>query len=406
MKQVRIIYTLIFTVSILSMLMLTSCGKGSNDEKLFAKAQSIYNKKGWEKFVKYVNKNGYFPISDGANNGATPLLIAVKNKDINSFNLFIEKGASASEKDATGANILDYALQNFDKELTTKIIEIMEREYWNTKDLDGKVPLIYFICNCNDYETVKKVLMLTKNIDEEDNKGKTLLMYAAQCNTDVRVTKLLLDNYAKIDNKNNNEWTALMYASRYNPNPMVMEDLLLRGAASSPNSVGLTITMLAACNPNPGVLLTLIKYINDVNAKTDKDKTALMYACENKQSSSVIKILTANKADLNVKDKDGKTALMYALENYNEPEAPYLLIAAGAECHDVDNAGKAIKDYLAANNNLKDTDLAKAIELKLNDKKNSNDQEKKSAENKEKNNNPESVDDTKNIDDKKDSGNN
>ena len=140
-------------------------------------------------------------------------------------------------------------------------------------------------------------------------------MYAAQSNVDVRTVKYLLDKGAKIDVKNSNEWTALMYAARYNPNPAVMEDLILRGANSEPNSVGLSITMLASCNPNPGVLLTLLKYKNEINAVTDKGKTALMYACENNQNANVIKMLIDNGADLNAKDSGGKTVREYMSTN-------------------------------------------------------------------------------------------
>ena len=146
-------------------------------------------------------------------------------------------------------------------------------------------------------------------------KMEKLRMYAAQCSFDVRTVKYLLDKGAKIDSKNRNEWSALMYAARYNPNPAVMEDLILRGANTGSNSVGLTITMLAACNPNPGVLLTLLKYKDEINASTDKGKTALMYACENNQNVAVIKMLIDNGADLVAKDSDGKTVREYMSAN-------------------------------------------------------------------------------------------
>lgn len=106
-----------------------------------------------------------------------------------------------------------------------------------------------------------------------------------------------------------------MYAARYNPNPAVMEDLILRGANSEPNSVGLTVTMLASCNPNPGVLLTLLKYKNEINSVTDNGKTALMYACENNQNAAVIKMLIDNGANLNARDSNGKTVREYMSAN-------------------------------------------------------------------------------------------
>lgn len=152
-----------------------------------------------------------------------------------------------------------------------------------------------------------------------------------------------------------------MYAARYNPNPSVMEDLILRGANTEPNSVGLTLTMLASCNKNPGVLFTLLKYKNEVKNYTTKGKTALMYACENQQDSSIIKMLIENGADINATDNDGKSALIYALENYEKPDVIYVLISAGVKTEITDKNGKTVSDYLAINEKLKTTDLETAL---------------------------------------------
>lgn len=358
MKKIELLGAafLIFTTAIF-----VSC-KEKTHEEILLKAQSIYDKKGMNGFEKYLKKNDYVPVKDNVQNSATPFLIATKNSDLESMNLFIQKGANPTETDGNGHNGIDYALNTESSEVINFVISQMPNEYWKNKDENGLLPCIKFINKCTDFAILQNVLNLTDNFSFADKNGKTLLMYAAQNNTDVRVTKFLLDNdITLLDKKNENEWTALMYASRYNPNPAVMEDLLLRGEDSNPNSVGLTVTMLASCNPNPGVLFTLFKYKDEVNAVTSQGKTALMYACENKQDSSVIKMLIDNGANVNAKDNDGKSALIYAIEYYDKADAVYVLISAGAETETFDNGGKTPLDYLNGNTSLKSTDLKNAL---------------------------------------------
>lgn len=310
------IKNILFSALILSSLLLVSCGdKKSSEENEFSKVQKIYDKKGMEGFCKYLEKNSYLAIKDATQNDATPLLLAVKAGDLEKTKLFLEKGASAEEKDSAGKDLLDYALENSDSEAINFAVTKMPSFYWNNSDSKGNLPLVKIIKQNSDFAFIQESIDLTRNINHADKDGKTPLMYAAQCSFDVRTVKYLLDKGAKIDSKNSNEWSALMYAARYNPNPAVMEDLILRGASSEPNSVGLTITMLAACNPNPGVLLTLLKYRDEINASTDKGKTALMYACENNQNAAVIKMLIDNGADLAAKDSDGKTVREYMSAN-------------------------------------------------------------------------------------------
>ena len=295
---------------------LISCGNEKTKEEMeFAKVQKIYDKKGMEGFCNYVDKKKYIAVKDASQDDATPILIAAKEGKLEKIDFFLEKGASPEEKDSKGKDLIDYVFENSNSEVIDFAVSKMPFFYWNQSDSESNLPFIKIIKNNSNFDIVKKCIDLTNNINSLDKDGKTPLMYAAQCNADVRTTKYLLDKGAKIDSKTNNEWTALMYAARYNPNPAVMEDLILRGASSEPNSVGLTITMLAACNPNPGVLLTLLKYKDEINASTDKGKTALMYACENNQNAAVIKMLIDKGADLSTKDSDGKTVREYMSAN-------------------------------------------------------------------------------------------
>lgn len=307
---------ILITLSLFTIFSVVSCSdKKAVEEKAFSKVQKIYDKKGMDGFCKYLDKNTYIAVKDTSQDEATPLLIAVKNGDLEKTKLFIDKGASVEEKDSAGKDLLSYALESSDQEVIDFVVSKMPTFYWNTFDSNSNNPFIKIIKQNLPFSIIRQSIDLTNDVNHSDKNGKTALMYAAQSNVDVRTVKYLLDKGAEIDIKNSNEWSALMYAARYNPNPAVMEDLILRGANSEPNSVGLTVTMLASCNSNPGVLLTLLKYKDEINSATDKGKTALMYACENNQSALAIKILIDNGADLSAKDSNGKTVREYMSSN-------------------------------------------------------------------------------------------
>lgn len=360
----KILYlSLLFFLLIIS---LDSCSNTTEEEKQYIKLEKIYNKKGLQGFAEEIVRDKYVAIKLSQENGATPLLIAVKNNELQLVKIFIENGASPiKEKDNQNKDFLDYAIE-FQKNEVNNLLEILPSDYWNTKDSDGNLPVVRLIQYSNSYTAIKSAIKKTENIEAKNDKDKTVLMYAAQYNIDVRILKMILDSLVNINEKNINEWTAAMYAARYNPNPTIVSDLLLRGADKSPNSVGISLTMLAACNPNPGVLLKIISELDEINLSTDQGKTAMMYACENQQSAEHINLLLDNNVNINSADNEGKTALMYALENYTEPDIAYLLIAAGADCTAEDKNGKTVSDYLQKNVSLKKSELSKIILMSQN----------------------------------------
>lgn len=350
-RNIRVLlFFYIFVVSIFS------CKK-SDENALLHKAQTTYQKKGLEGFKNFIEKNNYFPVIDTNENNATPLLLAIKNKNIDDIKLFLKKGASLDEVDQLDSDAIDYCLLYYDYDITSYLVENMPKTYWNF-DTISKV-----IAKANDYRFIQKVISFVDNFNVCDENKKTILMLASQYNTDVRVVKYILDKGADIQLKNANEWTALMYAARYNPNPYIVEDLILRGSDCTANSVGLTPIMLAACNPNSGVLFQLLKHQSNVNDATDQGKTALMYACENQQEPASLKLLIDAGADVNKQDLIGKTALMYAAQNYKTPDSIYLLISAGADMSIMDHSGKTANEYLAENTSLSNTNLSKTVDV-------------------------------------------
>lgn len=294
------------------------------------------------------------------------MLLSVKKLNGVDFEFFIENGASYSETDSRGLDLIDYCLAKKNEQIINYVFEKLPSDYLFQTNKKGMLNVTRIITEYQNYNFLTQFIAKLDNVNITSNTGKTLLMYVAQCNPDVRVIKQLIDQGADLLAENENNWTAIMYAARYNPNPYIFEDLLLRGSNTDSNIYGISLLMLAACNPNPGVLLTALRYLNNVNDTTLEGKTALMYACENQQVVEHINLLINNNANINLTDNEGKTALMYALENYTTPDIAYFLISAGADCTAEDKNGNTVSDYLQNNISLKKSELNKLLELSQN----------------------------------------
>lgn len=340
-------YLYICPILLVSLLVLTGC-----KDKSFSKAEKIYKNKGLDDYAAFVEeKNTYYKITDSKNNGATPLLVAIKDGKSAFVDSFIRHGASFfTEQDQDGKDMFDYLLEKLPSEDEAKqIIEIIPVDFWyseqNVKrllEIEINHPLFSILVEQNKFAP-----------DYVVGKGKTVLMYAAQHATDIRYIKQLAEKTSDINKINDNEWNAVMYAARYNPNPAVLEYLLKKDANTDRNTAGISLTMLAACNPNPGVLLNVPATEKYINTATSKGKTALMYACENKQNVDVIEILCRDfKENIDAVDSEGRTALMYALMTNTDSVVCEYLLKSGARTDIADNAGKTTKNYLDSNISL------------------------------------------------------
>lgn len=340
-------YLYICPILLVSLLVLIGC-----KDKSFSKAEKIYKNKGLDDYAAFVEeKNTYYKITDSNNNGATPLLVAIKEGNSSFVDSFIKRGASFfTEQDQDGKDIFDYLLEKVSAgDEVRQIIEIIPVDYWSSEqnikrllEIESNYPLFAILVEQDKFSP-----------DYIVGKGKTVLMYAAQHTPDIRYIKQLAEKTNDINKINDNEWNAVMYAARYNPNPAVLEYLLKKDANTERNTAGISLTMLAACNPNPGVLLNVPVTEKYINTATINGKTALMYACENNQSVDVIEILCRDfKEKINAVDSDGRTALMYALMTNKDVVVCKYLLQSGARVDISDNSGKTIKNYLDSNTSM------------------------------------------------------
>ena len=217
-------YLYICPILLVSLLVLIGC-----KDKSFSKAEKIYKNKGLDDYAAFVEeKNTYYKITDSKNNGATPLLIAIKDGKSAFVDSFIRHGASFfTEQDQDGKDIFDYLLEKVSAgDEVRQIIEIIPVDYWSSEqnikrllEIESNYPLFAILVEQDKFSP-----------DYIVGKGKTVLMYAAQHTPDIRYIKQLAEKTKDINKINDNEWNAVMYAARYNPNPAVLEYLLKKDA--------------------------------------------------------------------------------------------------------------------------------------------------------------------------------
>jgi ankyrin repeat protein len=88
----------------------------------------------------------------------------------------------------------------------------------------------------------------------------------------------------------------------------------------------------------------LIKAGADLNSQSDRQETALMYACRN-CSPKVVEFLLHHGADVNLRDEKGRTALMFATRGSCVEVVKLLLAFRLTRVNLQDNRGRLAMDY-------------------------------------------------------------
>lgn len=289
----------------------------NENQNALSLALSLNNKEVYETLLDHQSVTNTVVLSKDTNNKNALDYAIEKELNFTIIKKLLDTGVNLSEKDDSGLTLL-MKIAN-DRTYIDDITNYMlTKNIVNQEDNDGNITLTHFLQNTVNSDSIIEIIGLTYDINEPNKALKTPLMFASQINPNVAITKLLIDSGADLNAKNENEWTALMYAARYNENPLVFKDLLIRGATAKANSAGLTILMLAACNPNPGVLFEVLQSQKDtINNETAEGKTALDYAFENKMSSYHIELLIDAGA---IEKEKSENEIEVAQKNTNKDE--------------------------------------------------------------------------------------
>lgn len=294
----------------------------------------------------------------------TPLLEAIRRRDIPKIKNLISEGANVNEPDEKGLLPLILAARG-DLEIIDILLEANANV--NIEGLYGATPLgNSTLCS----QAVKKFLEAGADVNHKNINRQTALMNAAQ-NRNIESIKLLLDANADIHAKDLDDMTPLLHAVKSgsleatkllyekggkddlrneataaialsiaadNAQPEMMK-FLLQTADINPNvkgKYGSTAITMAAMRNNIEVVHLLIEAGADVNIRGSQTAAPITWA-SNYGYTEIVKLLIAAKADVNI--KEDWSPLISAARN-NHVGTLEILIKAGAKINERAYDGK------------------------------------------------------------------
>jgi ankyrin repeat protein len=260
------------------------------------------------------------------------LISAVENKDTDSVNDCLEKGADPNQYDLQGDTALVIAIKNSTFQIITNLIAhgaslTMGCDYFDDGN-DGATPLFWAASISPDL--TKLLIDLGGKVDVKTKDGTTPLMMAKGATT----IRMLLASDAGVDvnARNNVGQTPLSVAIDQDDIDTIK---LLVQADANINVIS------PATTGNPNGYKNLFYYssvegsanavkflLSKVSEQQTKDM-AFLLAC-NKGNLAVVKVMLENGIDVNTKDATGNSAIIYAAQAGND-DVVKILIQAGAK---------------------------------------------------------------------------
>lgn len=235
-------------------------------------------------FFKYLEGLGIAPNIKN-NNGKTPLHnIAYRNKDIPTFNYFIDKGVNVNQADKNG----NTALINASGRNSLEIIKLLSDKTSdiNHKNNDGKSALTYSLRN--KPEIVQYLIDKGADVQLVDKKGNNVTYY-------------LFNTYSEKNKKDFKKKLALLKAKGLD--------------VTVPQKNGTTLYHLAVEKLSIPMLDIIKSYKIDINTKNNEGLTPLQKAVMTAKNDAIIKHLLAMGAKKNIKTDFNETLFDLAKEN-------------------------------------------------------------------------------------------
>lgn len=286
---------------------------------------------------------GGCPVGENIPYG-TPLLEAMRNRDVPKIKRLISEGANVNEADDKGRLPLLLAAGG-DLELIDILLEANADA--NIEGLYGATPLAAStICS----QAVEKILKAGADVNRQNNNKQTALMSAAE-NRNIESVKLLLDANADISVKDLGEMTALLHAVK-SGSLEITKFLYEKGGKKdfSDDSAAAIALSYAASNAQPEMMKFLLQAGINPNVKGKYGSTAITMAAMRK-SVETVRLLIENGADVNLFSSQTQSPLEWAAQ-YGSTEIVKILIAARANVNPKGNWSPIIN---AARNNQVET---------------------------------------------------
>ena len=250
----------------------------------------------------------------------------------------IAKDANVNKQNEDGNTALIVACKYKQPDVALVLLESKDIKV-DLKDEDGDTAL-HYASHQKMTEVVKKLIVKDADVNKQDKNGITALIWACYAkNTDIALA-LLESKNIEVDLVDNNGETALHPASRQGM-LAVIEKLITKGTdVNKQNRNGYTALMHACDNEHTHVALALLNVDGiEVDLVNVVGETAL-HRASSKGMLSVVEKLIEKRADVNKQDKRGNTALIGACEHKNTDVALALLERTGIEVDLANNNGE------------------------------------------------------------------
>lgn len=284
---------------------------------------------GLEKVLEFLLQK-CFDIDEKDSYGATPLIIAAENGQVEALRTLLDKGASINAVNYRGESALYWAARSSHR---PALDLLLERKADLIKDKEGWSALNWVIVN-GDVELAKVLFSSSVDLDSGEDGINQALILAAEEGKEALV-QMLLENGANI---NFRDWvgsTALDFASTIGHEATVQ--VLLRNGANVNSKDDYGNSALHWAVSYEGVVHMLVEEGSDVDAKNDDGQTPLCWSAQS-GSTAVAAILLDQNADVNSQDVAGLTPLHKAALGGYKPIVE-LLLKHGAEPNMKDKDG-------------------------------------------------------------------
>lgn len=303
-----------------------------------------------------------------------PLILAVKEHDIDKINELLSQSADINLRDNEGRSALLWAaiqgytdtvnlliskgaavnaINNYDDSPLmwaaimghSDVVKLLlsRGADVNSANTVGDTALIWAAMR-GFTDVISPLLAHGAEVNAKDSYGRTALIWAIQ-KKHINAVNLLLSKVADVNAKDDGGETALMLAASQGFTAAVAS-LITKGANANvkTENYGLTVLILAIEGQadSPEIARLLLSGGADINARDDSGNTALMVAIDygwRHYSPDLVNLLLAKGANVNLKNKDGQTPLIIAAEQ-DRSYIVKLLLSKGADVNERDNKGR------------------------------------------------------------------
>ncbi|MDB4627969.1 ankyrin repeat domain-containing protein [bacterium] len=120
------------------------------------------------------------------------------------------------------------------------------------------------------------------------------------------------------------------------------------------------IDLCKAPNATPEQVQEFVDLRVDVNAKDDRNLTAVLYAAEKNENPEIVKLLIKAGANTEAEDGRGSTPIHHAAHLNDNPHVLEILIKAGANLNATNSSGTTPLDLAEWNKKTKHAELLRA----------------------------------------------